>query len=140
VTSDKEKALQVDLYHKVNEFEDQDSGSEYLLIDHKLYTMKLLKRTILPILLAAIWISLSEFVRNEFFVKSFWTQHYLGLGLIFPSKPVNAALWGFWSLFMMWVVIGNLGVLPYGLLVYAIPLSILESFVATLIIKAFKDK
>jgi hypothetical protein len=167
VTSDKEKALQVDLYHKVNEFEDQDSGSEYLLIDHKLYTMKLLKRTILPILLAAIWISLSEFVRNEFFVKSFWTQHYLGLGLIFPSKPVNAALWGFWSLLfavavfilakkftmmqtsflswfvafvMMWVVIGNLGVLPYGLLVYAIPLSILESFVATLIIKAFKDK
>jgi hypothetical protein len=32
-------------------------------------------------------------------------------------------------------VIGNLGVLPYDLLWSAIPLSILESVVATLIIK-----
>ena len=129
--------------------------------------MKLLKGTILPILVATIWISLSEFVRNEFLVKSFWTRHYQDLGLIFPSKPVNGALWGIWSLLfavtvfilakkftllqttflswfaafvMMWVVIGNLGVLPYGLLVYAIPLSMLESFVATAIIKAFKAK
>ncbi len=41
---------------------------------------------------------------------------------------------------MMWLVIGNLSVLPYGLLVYAIPLSILESFIATLIINTFKIK
>jgi hypothetical protein len=129
--------------------------------------MKLFKGTILPVLLATLWISLSEFVRNEFMVKSFWTQHYQDLGLVFPSKPVNGALWGIWSLLfavvvfvlakkftllqttflswfaafvMMWVVIGNLGVLPYGLLVYAIPLSILESFVASLIVKAFKVK
>jgi hypothetical protein len=129
--------------------------------------MRILKGTILPVLLATIWISLSEFVRNEFLVKSFWIQHYHDLGLIFPSKPVNGALWGIWSLLfaltvfilakkftllqttflswfavfvMMWVVIGNLGVLPYGLLVYAIPLSILESFVAALIVKAFKAK
>jgi hypothetical protein len=40
----------------------------------------------------------------------------------------------------MWVAIGNLGVLPYGLLVYAIPLSVLESFVATLIVKSFKSR
>jgi hypothetical protein len=129
--------------------------------------MKLFKGTILPVLLATLWISLSEFVRNEFMVKSFWTQHYQDLGLVFPSKPVNGALWGIWSLLfavvvfvlakkftllqttflswfaafvMMWVVIGNLGVLPYGLLVYAIPLSILESFVASLIVKAFTVK
>ena len=129
--------------------------------------MKLFKGTILPVLLATLWISLSEFVRNEFIIKSFWTQHYHDLGLVFPSKPINGALWGIWSLLfavavfilakkftllqttllswfvafvMMWVVIGNLGVLPYGLLVYAIPLSIFESFIATLIVKAFRDK
>ena len=123
--------------------------------------MKQVKNVILPILLAAIWISISEFVRNEFLLKSFWTEHYTSLGLIFPSEPVNGALWGIWSLLfaiaifiisgkftlwqttflswfmtfvMMWVVIGNLGVLPYGLLLYGIPLSILESFIAALII------
>jgi hypothetical protein len=129
--------------------------------------MKQHKRTILPILLATIWICLSEFIRNEFLVKSFWIRHYQDLGLVFPSKPVNGVLWGVWSLLfavavyilakkftllqttflswfvacvMMWVVIGNLGVLPYGLLVYAIPLSILESLVATFIVKAFSAK
>jgi hypothetical protein len=129
--------------------------------------MKLVKGAILPILLATIWISLSEFIRNEFLVKSFWIRHYQELGLIFPSKPVNGALWGVWSLLfaiavfilakkftllqttflswfmafvMMWAAIGNLGVLPYGLLVYAIPLSILEALVATFIIRAFSAK
>jgi len=129
--------------------------------------MKLIKGTILPILVATIWISLSEFVRNEFFLKTFWVQHYANLGFVFPSKPINGAFWGLWSLFfavtvfilakkfslvqttilswfaafvMMWVAIGNLGVLPYGLLVYAIPLSILESFVASLIVKSFKSR
>jgi hypothetical protein len=124
--------------------------------------MNFLKKTILPIFLATVWISISEFVRNEFFVKSYWTNHYQKLGLTFPAEPVNGAVWGVWSLLfavaifilvkkftlvqttfiswfagfvLMWVVIGNLGVLPYGILVYAIPLSILESFVATLIIK-----
>ena len=129
--------------------------------------MKYLKNTILPVVLATIWISVSEFVRNEFLVKSFWTKHYQDLGLTFPSEPVNGAMWGLWSLLfavaifiiakkftlvqttflswfvafvMMWVVIGNLDVLPYGTLVYAVPLSILESFVATLIIKYFIKK
>ena len=124
--------------------------------------MKSLKYTILPILLATIWISVSEFVRNEYLVKSYWTKHYQDLGLTFPSEPINGAMWGIWSLLfaiviyilakkftllrttilawfigfvMMWVVIGNLGVLPYGLLLYAIPLSILESFIAVWIIK-----
>jgi hypothetical protein len=124
--------------------------------------MKLIKNTILPVLLATIWISISEFVRNQFIVASFWTKHYQGLGLKFPSEPVNGAVWGIWSLLfavaifimakkftmiqttflswfvgfvLMWVVIGNLGVLPYGLLWYGVPLSILESFIATLIIK-----
>lgn len=124
--------------------------------------MKLFKKIILPVFLATIWISISEFIRNEFIVKSFWTNHYQQIGLIFPSEPINGAVWGIWSLLfaisifiiakkftliqttflswfmafvMMWVVIGNLSVLPYGLLLYAIPLSFLESFIATWIIK-----
>jgi hypothetical protein len=128
--------------------------------------MRLIKKTLLPILLATVWISLSEFVRNEFIVKSFWTNHYQSLGLTFPSNPINGAVWGIWSLLfavaifviaekfstvqtaflswfvafvMMWVVIGNLGVLPYGLLWYGVPLSMLESVVATVIVKKFQE-
>ena len=124
--------------------------------------MKLLRSTILPLLLATLWISISEFVRNEFILKSFWTNHYQALGLTFPTEPVNGAIWGIWSLLfaififiiskkftliqttliswlvgfvLMWVVLGNLGVLPYGLLPYAIPLSLIESFLAAWIIK-----
>jgi hypothetical protein len=129
--------------------------------------MKFIKETILPVFLATIWISLSEFVRNEFLVKSFWIKHYSELGLSFPSGPVNGAVWGIWSLLfailifiiskkftmiqttllswfaafvMMWVVIGNMDVLPYGLLSYAIPLSILETFIASLIIKNLQNR
>jgi hypothetical protein len=122
--------------------------------------MKTIK-IVLVILLATTWISISEFVRNEFLLKSFWINHYHDLGLTFPSERVNGAIWGVWSMLlailifiiakrfsviqttfivwlagfvMMWVVTGNLGVLPSGLLLYAIPLSILESFVASFII------
>ncbi len=122
----------------------------------------MMKKTALPIFLATIWIGLSEFLRNQLLFKSYWTEHYAKLGLVFPEKPVNGALWGVWSLLFaaaiyviakkftlvqtallawfvgfvfMWVVIGNLGVLPYGLLVFAIPLSLLEAFVAALIVK-----
>jgi hypothetical protein len=34
----------------------------------------------------------------------------------------------------MWLVVGNMGVLPFGILYFAIPLSLLEVFLATLII------
>jgi hypothetical protein len=128
-------------------------------------TMNFLRKTILPVLLATIWISISEFVRNEFIVKSYWINHYHSMGLDFPSAPLNGAVWGLWSLLfavaifiltkkftlfqttllawfvgfvLMWVVIGNLGVLPFGLLLFGVPLSLLESFFATLIIKKFQ--
>jgi hypothetical protein len=124
--------------------------------------MKYLKNTILPILLATIWISISEFARNQLLFKSYWTDHYMNLGLTFPAAPVNGAMWGVWSMLfaififiiakkftllqttfiawlagfvMMWVVIGNLDVLPYGLLWFAVPLSLLEAFIAAWIIK-----
>jgi hypothetical protein len=123
--------------------------------------MKFAKKTILPILLATIWISVSEFVRNELLVKSYWTEHYINLGLVFPSEPINGAMWGLWSLLfaiaifiiakkfsliqttllswlvgfvLIWVVIGNLGMLPGGLLYIAVPLSLIEAFLAALII------
>lgn len=126
-------------------------------------TTTFFKKTILPIFLATIWISLSEFVRNQFIVQTYWVEHYKSLGLIFPSKPINGAVWGIWSLLfaiaifiiskkftlwqtaflswfagfvLMWVVIGNLGVLPIDILFWAIPLSLLETFIASLIIKA----
>lgn len=123
--------------------------------------MNVLKKSILPIFLVTIWISISEFLRNELLFKSYWIEHYEKLGLVFPSEPINGAMWGLWSLLfaiaifiiskkfsliqtsllswfvgfvLMWVVIGNLGVLPGGLLYIAVPLSLLETFVAALIV------
>lgn len=126
--------------------------------------MKIFKSTILPVIAATIWISISEFVRNELLLKSYWTNHYDNLGLKFPSSAINNIFWGVWSLcfaitifillkkysllqtflfsffigfVMMWIIIGNLGVLPYQLLLFAIPLALIESFVASYIIKKF---
>jgi hypothetical protein len=124
--------------------------------------MGIVKKVILPISLATLWIGASEFARNQLLFRSYWVEHYRGLGLEFPAAPINGALWGVWSLLyaiaiffaarrsslvrtwlyawlvgfaMMWVVIGNLGVLPYRLLVPALPLSLLEAFVAALILR-----
>ncbi|MEZ4859189.1 MAG: hypothetical protein R2781_10300 [Flavobacteriaceae bacterium] len=124
--------------------------------------MKNLKNIVLPVILATIWISISEFLRNEFLLKNYWTEHYEKLGLTFPSEPINGAIWGIWSLcfamgiyviakkfsfaqttiiawfmgfVLMWIVTGNMSVLPFEILTFAIPLSILETFLAVLIIK-----
>lgn len=121
-----------------------------------------MKKTVLPILLSTIWICISEFVRNTFLVHNFWLEHYEKLGLVFPEQPINGAVWGIWSLcfaiaifiiakkfsllqttflswfvgfVLMWVVIWNMRVLPTGLLLFAIPLSLLEAFLASFIIK-----
>ena len=129
--------------------------------------MKKVKNTILPIILATIWISISEFARNEVLLKSYWMEHYQNMGLEFPSEPINGAVWGLWSFLfaiaiyiiskkfsllqttflswfvafvLMWVVTGNMGVLPYGILYFAIPLSLLEAFLASFIIKRFSNQ
>ena len=123
--------------------------------------MKTLRYIVLPVVLATAWVGISEFVRNQLLFTSFWVEHYRGLGLVFPSAPINGAIWGVWSLLfavsifmvtrrfsrlestllswlygfaMMWAVIGNLGVLPYKLLIFAVPLSLLEAFLAVLIV------
>lgn len=129
--------------------------------------MKSIKYTVLPVVLATIWISVSEFVRNEFLLKHYWTSHYNSLGLVFPSEPINGAVWGVWSLLfaififfiskkfnlwqttllswfagfvLMWFVIGNMNVLPFGILYYAVPLSLLEAFVAAYIVQKMSIK
>lgn len=110
---------------------------------------------------AGVWITLSEFVRNELLFKSFWVEHYTSLGMTFPSEPLNGVVWMLWSFVfagiiyalsrsfslprtfglawvsgfvLMWLVIGNMNVLPFGLLWYAVPLSVLEAFLATWIV------
>ncbi len=128
--------------------------------------MKTIKKTILPILITTVWISISEFVRNTFLLRQYWIMHYQNLGLTFPEQPINGAFWGIWSLcfaiaififskkytliqstflswfvgfVFMWLVLGNLGVLPLGILVYAIPLSLLEAFIAVYITFKLND-
>ncbi len=124
--------------------------------------MNAIKKVIFPIFLATIWISISEFVRNESLLKFSWSEHYSNLGLVFPSEPINGAVWGIWSLIfaiiifilfqrftfwqtvgiawlagfvLMWLVTGNMLVLPFGILPLAVPLSILEVIIATWIIQ-----
>ncbi len=125
------------------------------------------KNSSLAILAAFAWISISEFVRNQFLFKHLWEAHYQSLGQTFPAAPVNGAVWGIWSLvfawviyelrqqfsfwktvalawvigfLMMWLVIGNLGVLPLALLPYAIPLSVLESVLAVWVVGKIAPK
>lgn len=127
--------------------------------------MQFLKYSVLPVLLAGIWISISEFFRNEFLLKAAWVAHFDALGQKFPSEPINGAVWGIWSLcfavglfqlaqkcsfwqtvwtgwwmgfVLMWLVTGNLNVLPFAILIYAVPLSILEAFFASWILFKFK--
>ena len=125
------------------------------------YFKKYMKKT-LSIVLATVWISASEFFRNQFLFQKNWQEHYQNMGLTFPSANINGAIWGLWSLLLaiailiiakkysllattlivwliafvlMWLTIGNLKVLPYSILYLAIPLSIIEVLVATWIIK-----
>lgn len=115
-------------------------------------------KSLAAVLLTCVWVNASEFLRNEVLFKSYWVEHYRSLGLAFPSAPVNGMLWGLWGLLfsvaiflisrkfplahtaflswftgfvLMWVVIFNLGVLPAALLIYAVPLSMLEAFVGS---------
>lgn len=123
-----------------------------------------MKKTFLPIVLAALWIIVSEFVRNEFLFKSYWISHYKSLNLQFETLPANGLLcivWGFilayviYALFkqlsflqtlivawlpasvMIWITLYNLQVLPLKILIPAIPLSLLEVAIAQLIIYRF---
>jgi hypothetical protein len=117
---------------------------------------------ILAVVLAGVWVNASEFFRNMVLLNSYWVSHYKSLGMIFPAEPVNGMIWGVWGFLyawsiyltsrrfslvetallswlvgfvLMWLVIFNLNVLPRGLLLFAVPLSLLEAFVGALICK-----
>ncbi len=114
--------------------------------------------------LCAIWISFSEFIRNEYLLKIIWINHYKNLWLIFKTSPLNWILWIIWSLFlailitelrrnntklktitltwlfsfvMMWLVLYNLQVLPLKILIYWFPLSIIEVYIWYIILDKY---
>ena len=122
-------------------------------------------KNIVPIMIAGIWINISEFIRNEVLLKSHWAEHYKSINITFPSAPVNGIVWVIWgfsfsiiiytllnrfsllkttivswfaAFFMMWLVTWNLAVLPIEILIYAIPLSILEVYIAAVICKKLR--
>ena len=122
--------------------------------------MNLQFRNIIAVILTGIWVNASEFFRNEVLLKTYWIDHYRSLGMTFPSEPLNGMIWVAWgflfaitiyiisrkfdliqttliSWFMafvlMWVVTWNLNVLPGAILIYAVPLSLLEAFIGSYI-------
>ena len=117
-------------------------------------------RNIIAVILTGIWVNASEFFRNEVLLKTYWIDHYRSLGMTFPSEPLNGMIWVAWgflfaiaiyiisrkfdlikttliSWFMafvlMWIVTWNLNVLPSAILIYAVPLSLLEAFIGSYI-------
>lgn len=122
--------------------------------------MNLQFRNIMAVILTGIWMNASEFFRNEVLLKTYWIDHYRSLGMTVPSEPLNGMIWVAWgflfaiaiylisrkfnliqttliSWFMafvlMWVVTWNLNVLPSAILIYAVPLSLLEAFIGSYI-------
>ena len=122
--------------------------------------MNLQSRNIIAIILTGIWVNASEFFRNEVLLKTYWIDHYRSLRMTFPSEPLNGMIWVAWgflfaiaiyiisrkfdlikttliSWFMafvlMWIVTWNLNVLPSAILIYAVPLSLLEAFIGSYI-------
>jgi predicted neutral ceramidase superfamily lipid hydrolase len=131
-----------------------------ILKNNKGVIMNLQSRNIIAIILTGIWVNASEFFRNEVLLKTYWIDHYRSLGMTFPSEPLNGMIWVAWgflfaiaiylisrkfnliqttliSWFMafvlMWVVTWNLNVLPSAILIYAVPLSLLEAFIGSYI-------
>jgi len=122
--------------------------------------MNPLVKKISAVFAAGVWINFSEFFRNEVLLKSYWGDHYQRLGITFPSRPINGVIWIIWGFLfsiailalsrkftvfqtgllgwfmafvLMWIVTWNLDVLPLHILYVAVPLSLLESFVAAYI-------
>lgn len=122
---------------------------------------------LLAIASATIWIIAWEMLRNELLFKSIWVDHFSTLGLTFETLPINGILWSVWSFILayviyelvqvfefkkavfiswllafpaMWLVVYNLQTLPLKILWIAVPLSIIEVYVASLLAKKFSRK
>ena len=114
----------------------------------------------MALLLTGIWVNASEFVRNEVLLKTYWVDHYQSLGMTFPSEPKNGMIWIAWGFLfaaaiyvisrkfnviqtafitwfmafvMMWIVTLNLNILPGAIIIYAVPLSLLEALLGSYI-------
>ncbi|HMO52401.1 MAG TPA: hypothetical protein PKE26_13065 [Kiritimatiellia bacterium] len=119
-----------------------------------------MKRMMVAVLVSGLWINLSEFLRNEYVLKDRWVDHYASMGMVFPSEPANGMVWMIWGFLfagciaamrqrlafggtvflawvmgfvLMWLVVGNLGVLPVRVLSVAVPWSLIEVALAVLI-------
>jgi hypothetical protein len=124
--------------------------------------MNIKSRSIIAIILTGVWVNASEFFRNEFLLKKDWVDYYKSLGMAFPSETINGMVWMAWGFLfaaaiylisrkfsllqttliswlmgfvLMWLVIWNLNVLPTAILLYAVPLSLLEVFIGSYICK-----
>lgn len=112
------------------------------------------------ILLVAIWINFSGTVRWMLFAKPRFDALYKGRGMEYPNTLVINILWMLWGVLaavlvvflskkftilhtmvlswlavfaMTWIVLWNSAVLPLDLLWIAVPWSLFEVFIATLI-------
>lgn len=121
-----------------------------------------MRKNIYATALVFLWIGGTLFLRNEILLKEYWVEHYRELGLVFPSEPINGIVWLIWSLLfavaivvfsrkfslintalISWltgfvlveIVVGNMGVLPFHILIAAIPMSLVEVLVAAFLAK-----
>lgn len=112
-----------------------------------------MKKFLLAAIVAGVWINISEFLRNELLLKNLWITHFESIGLVFPSSLNHNLVWLLWGFLlaaslvymrrrmsfmattaigwvmafaMMWLVMGNLNVLPEQLLPVALPWSLIE--------------
>ena len=126
-----------------------------------------MKKYFLAVLLSGLWLNFFEFIRNEFLLLPIWIEGFKNIGLEFPLNFVNKAIWGVWGFVLVsilawvvkkfsvlettiiiwvmgfvliWIALGNMGILPLKLLYGGIPLSFIEVYMATLICKWVYNK
>ena len=127
-----------------------------------------LKKYSLAVLASGLWINISEFTRNELFIKELWIKGFQRMGLDFPSAPLNGVIWGLWAFIfagalallcskftaissafiawvtgfvLLWIAMWNMGVLPSKIIFWAAPWSFFEVLIAAFICsKLLKDK
>ena len=122
------------------------------------------RKIFIPIIVTGIWVNISETVRWIFLIKAFWVKHYNNMNLVFPNNPINGMVWMVWGFLfaaaifilsrkfkllqttflswfiifvMLWIVLWNVNMLPMGMLVFVVPLSLFETFIGALICKKF---
>lgn len=118
--------------------------------------MKFSKKILLPILLTGIWINVSITIGWIIILERYWIEKYESLNLIFPTGMTNNIVWMLWgfmlatlifflskkfnliqttiiawfaAFLMMWVLVGNIGVLPTGMLWFNVPLTFLITYI-----------